>query len=245
MVADWFFIKLPCLTDFKENVNGTHTFAASCQEYFDLGNRVNGSFKIRPDAEYHAFDVECEFNEIQGITVLKPNQWLQDGYTFPPTEDQRCSEANCFTHNFEYSASNDQIKVRFENYISILKKSFQALTESSTNCTQSIKHTCTVNSLTTFSSWIDRNGVRNNYWSGARNASETGCQCSIDDTCVKAPSQTVCNCDSMRANLIDEGTLTDKNALPVKSLRYGGAYTKFSKIEYILGPLVCSGKARV
>ena len=89
------------------------SFPASCQEYFDLGNRVNGSFKIRPDPEYHSFDVQCEFNENQGITVLKPSQWTQGGYTFPPTEGQRCSEANCYTHNFEYSASNDQIKVRF------------------------------------------------------------------------------------------------------------------------------------
>ena len=121
----------------------------------------------------------------------------------------------------------------------------QALVDISINCTQSIKHTCTVNSLTTFSSWIDRNGVTNNYWSGARNASETGCQCSLDDTCVKAPSQTVCNCDSMRADVVDVGILTDKNALPVKTLRYGGAYTRISSVKYILDPLVCSGKAWV
>ena len=126
------------------------------------------------------------------------------------------------------------------------KISFQALAESSTNCTQSIKHTCTVNSLTTFSSWIDRNGVTNHYWSGARNASEIGCQCSINGTCVKASNgQTVCNCDSMRADIVDEGTLTDKKILPVKSLRYGGAYTRISSVKYILGPLVCIGKARV
>ena len=103
----------------KEKINGTHTFAASCQEYFDLGIRINGSFKIMPDPDYHAFDVECEFNENQGITVLKPDQWIKEGHTFPPTDGQRCSEANCFTHNFEYSASNDQIKVRFQNYTRI------------------------------------------------------------------------------------------------------------------------------
>ena len=97
---------------FQENVNGTHTFAASCQEYFDLGLRTNGSYKIRPDPEYHAFNVECEFNENQGITVLKPSQWTEEGFTFPPTEDQRCSEANCYSHSFEYKASNDQIEVR-------------------------------------------------------------------------------------------------------------------------------------
>ena len=116
----------------------------------------------------------------------------------------------------------------------------------SLNCTQSIKHVCTVNSLTTFSSWIDRNGIINHYWSGSRKASETGCQCSIDGTCAKAPNaEPICNCDTIGSDLIDKGILTDKKSLPVKSLRYGGAITKFSTIRYILGPLVCSGKVKV
>ena len=97
-----------------------------------------------------------------------------------------------------------------------------------------------------FSSWEDRNGVVNTYWSGSRNASETGCQCSLDGTCAKIPNaQPVCNCDTFGADLIDEGILTDKDSLPVKSLKYGGAKTQFSSIKYILGPLICSGKARV
>ena len=92
-------------------MNGTQTFTASCQEYYDLGSRTNGTYKIRPDPEYLAFDVECVFNQNQGITILKPSQWTEEGFTFPPTEDKRCSEANCFTHDLEYPASNDQIKV--------------------------------------------------------------------------------------------------------------------------------------
>ena len=102
------------------------------------------------------------------------------------------------------------------------------------------------NSVKGFSSWQDRNGVVNTYWSGARNASDTGCQCSIDGTCAKsAMFEPICNCDTIGANLIDEGTFTDKNSLPVKSLQYGGSFTSSSSIKYILGPLVCSGKARV
>ena len=85
---------------------------------------MNGSFKIRPNPEYHAFDVDCQFDEDGGITVLKPDQWNQEGYSFPPTEDQRCSEANCFTHNFEYSASNDQIKERFKIKFYFTRHSF-------------------------------------------------------------------------------------------------------------------------
>merc|ERR1712131_268793 len=39
------------------------------------------------------------------------------------------------------------------------------------------------------------------------------------------------------------GILTDKNSLPVKSLSYGGAY-EYSRLKYILGPLICNGKAK-
>ena len=42
---------------------------------------------------------------------MKPKQWNEDGFIFPPTEDKRCSEANCFVHSFEYFASDDQIQV--------------------------------------------------------------------------------------------------------------------------------------
>ena len=86
----------------------------------------------------------------------------------------------------------------------------------------------------------------NTYWSGARNASDTGCQCSLDGTCAKATNaHPVCNCDTIGAGLIDDGIFTDKTALPVKSLKYGGAITQFSSIKYLLGSLVCSGKAGV
>ena len=175
---------------------------------------------------------------------MKPDKWTEDGFTFPPTEDQRCSEANCYSHNFEYSASNDQIEECFKKNPHRIQNNLniQALTKISTSCSQSIKHICTVNSLTKYSSWISRNGVVNTYWSGSRNSSDTGCQCSIDGNCVE---DSICNCDSMRPNQVDDGILTDKNSLPIKSLRYGGAYASISSVEYTLGPLVCSGKGRV
>ena len=97
-----------------------------------------------------------------------------------------------------------------------------------------------------FSSWEDRNGIANTYWSGARDASDTGCQCSIDGTCRKsAIFEPICNCDTLGPHLIDDGILTDKDSLPVKSLKYGGAVTQISSVKYNLGPLVCSGKATV
>ena len=34
---------------FQENLNGTFTYASSCDEYFQQGNKSNGSFLIRPN----------------------------------------------------------------------------------------------------------------------------------------------------------------------------------------------------
>ena len=35
-------------------------------EYFDLGNRENGTFMIRPNVKLHSFEVQCYFTESQG-----------------------------------------------------------------------------------------------------------------------------------------------------------------------------------
>ena len=50
----------------QENIDGPTTYASSCMEYFDLGNRENGTFMIRPNVKLHSFEVECEFTESQG-----------------------------------------------------------------------------------------------------------------------------------------------------------------------------------
>ena len=144
-----------------------------------------------------------------------------------------------FSFHWSNKGQNSKFQIESQTYV-------QALADISTNCSQSIKHTCTVNPLTKYSSWINRNGVVNTYWSGTREPSETGCQCSIDGTCAEAlNSDSICNCDTIGADLVDDGILTDKNSIPVKSLRYGGAMTIFSSLKYILGPFVCSGKARM
>ena len=93
-------------------MNGTSTFAATCMEYFSLGNRRNGTYKIRPSLEHHSFEVQCEFTSDEGLTVLKPTTWRKDGFTYPPTEEKRCFESECFEHSFEYKPSLQQIEVQ-------------------------------------------------------------------------------------------------------------------------------------
>ena len=118
----------------------------------------------------------------------------------------------------------------------------KSLVNLSTSCSQSIQHTCTVNALTNYASWIGRDGKTYTYWSGSRNSSDVGCQCSLDGTCARSPvGNPICNCDSGGVGVKDIGVLSDKKSLPVKFLRYG-SFTKLSSIKYILGRMKCEGK---
>ena len=72
-----------------------------------------------------------------------------------------------------------------------------------------------------------------------------GCQCSLDGNCNKPPylnSDPICNCDTMFLKSVDEGYLLQKEALPVMELSYGGSFSPISSIQYILGPLICTGR---
>ena len=107
----------------------------------------------------NAFAVECVFTESEGKTVLKPVDWSKDGHIFPKNEETRCTDPNCFSHTFKYEASNDQL---------------EALISQSVTCKQKVKHICSTNWLTNFSSWTGRNNLMHTYWSGNRNATEKG-----------------------------------------------------------------------
>ena len=64
-----------------------------------------------PYVELHAFQVECQFTNIEGRSVLKPIDWSNIGYIFPKNERERCSAPNCFSQTFKYQASTNQIEV--------------------------------------------------------------------------------------------------------------------------------------
>ena len=36
----------------QENINGTFTYASTCDEYYHRGNKLNGSFLIRPNSGF-------------------------------------------------------------------------------------------------------------------------------------------------------------------------------------------------
>ena len=55
-------------------------------------------------------------------------------------------------------------------------------------------------------------------------------------------TRNLCNCDSLLPNTIDVGVLKSEN-LPVRALRYGGAFYPTSSIAFKLNPLRCHGKS--
>ena len=99
--------------------------------------------------------MKCIFGFKGGLTVIYPTDHNKEGITFPENESQRCSEANCFKKQIQYSPSKDQIK---------------KLIALSTNCTQKVTLNCNFNGLSGLSSWIGVNGTANSYWHGNRNS---------------------------------------------------------------------------
>ena len=92
-------------------MNGTLTFLASCQQYFENGERNNGTFRIRPDISLPSFEVNCGFWNESAVTEIQPMNWPKNGLVFPKNESVRCSEPNCFTQSVQYNPSLDQIEV--------------------------------------------------------------------------------------------------------------------------------------
>ena len=99
------------LKDFKDNLNGTSTFLASCQQYYDNGERNNGTFRIRPNIALPSFEVYCAFDNTSVFTEIEPLNWPENGLIFPKNESVRCYEPNCFTEEVRYEPTIDQIKV--------------------------------------------------------------------------------------------------------------------------------------
>ena len=69
---------------------------ASCQEYYDNGERKNGTFRIRPNIKMPSFEVNCIFTNEFAVTEIDPLN-SSDEMIFPRNESQRCSTPNCFT----------------------------------------------------------------------------------------------------------------------------------------------------
>ena len=112
----------------------------------------------------------------------------------------------------------------------------------STNCTQKIENRCFTSALTKFASWTDRFGTKNHFWHGDHNSTDEGCRCSFESECASfGLMKTLCNCDGFGNDAVDSGEITSMDKLPVSALSYGTSIPN-GKINFYLGPMICSGK---
>jgi hypothetical protein len=89
--------------------------------------------------------------------------------------------------------------------------------------------------------WKGSNGVVGYYWDGKHDPSEHVCACDGAGNCLSEVVK--CNCDSSAPQwLSDDGVLTDRAALPVVELLFGGLEFEDQVAQFELGPLTCSGR---
>ena len=134
-----------------------------------------------------------------------------------------------YLHEITYSIGMEQI---------------EKLIRKSSKCRQHVRFHCFQSKLLNSPNgpphalWLSRDSERQNYWGGAEPGSEK-CACGMSDPPTCAGTGKFCNCDNKdRIWQVDEGYLTDKNALPVTALVFN---SKSERSDFTVGPLECWG----
>merc|ERR1712131_561949 len=123
---------------------------------------------FKPAKNIPAFNVTCEFGSGYGKASISPIYENEFQYTSIPGGSDGCADPGCYQDNISYNVAKDQI---------------EALVSVSQFCEQTIQNNCTLNTLTGFAWWLDRNGNKMQYWHGAGNETTLGCQCSLTNSC--------------------------------------------------------------
>ena len=186
---------------------------------------VDGSGPLEP------FQVTCQFHGDRTQTFLHHKNEA-------PTDVTGYEEPGSYHQDLTYNADLDQITV-------LVNKSY--------SCKQFIKYECKNARLFNtpyqlqkhfkpFTWWMSRNNQKMSYWGGSLPESRK-CKCGLFGNC-RDPTKW-CNCDSMGSYEwgIDEGELTEKEFLPIRSIRIGDTSTGTpeKRARYTIGPLICEG----
>ena len=123
----------------------------------------------------------------------------------------------------------------------------EALIELSEACEQSIRFDCFLAPLMSYGfdpkgSWKDRNGTQRIFFHGNLDTAKPHlCQCGINQNCVEP--KLPCNCDAKVPEWqVDEGTITDKDLLPITEFSYGPMKYDLEQAKVSIGSLKCSGR---
>jgi len=193
-----------------------------------MNERNKKNYMIDPDGPHHGaspFIVECEFHG-QGppVTILHNKQEIRTC-----VEGCQESDVGCFVQTIQYRASGYQSRT----FVNEAK-----------HCTQEVTFDCygtaldyrKHNSKGPMSFWTDRYGTKMNYWPGGDKSG--GCACGKTNSCARRSEK--CNCDKRDKKWrTDKGTVTDKDALPIKSIAVGDVAKPGQKACFTIGALRC------
>jgi len=121
----------------------------------------------------------------------------------------------------------------------------------SETCYQEINYGCKMAPLKNiqfghyFGWWTDKDGSKNFYIDGDDKDSPV-CGCHATSSCYQSMFNSSCNCDAVFLPLwsSDQGKLTNKESLPVRSFVYSGFISKQQEANITVGKLKCSGSNR-
>ncbi|XP_077992102.1 uncharacterized protein LOC144446224 [Glandiceps talaboti] len=201
---------------------------ASCGEWKRKGYTNDGYYTIDPDGPYNGVDpfrVYCDFSsESNAIHVFHHAQEQRGHIT-----DFEAALSYNFEITYDNGVTMDQMK---------------AVMDISDTCYQYLKYECYGSIMkyggTNYAAWYDRDGNIMNNWAGAPSG-QTLCACGNEGTCANGVS--TCNCDNNDGTWrYDDGTITDKDYLPVSKLGFGDSSTG-EEGYFTLGAFYCKGES--
>ncbi|CAG0889755.1 unnamed protein product [Darwinula stevensoni] len=211
----------------------------TCQTIADLGVKRTGKYFVDPDGVLFGnapIQVLCDMetgrtpHALSTMFRLDPVSTIVLHDSMGSTVIDNCADPGCYSRRINYGSPIKQMT---------------ALIDQSDSCEQQIRYDCFSAALITgdtqYGWWVDRHGQRQYYWHGSRSG-EHVCKCGISRDCID--SSLPCNCDAGAPQWeSDVGAITNKTALPVTELRFGGLRFGSQKANYTLGGLTCRSKS--
>ena len=150
--------------------------------------------------------------------------------------------------DIEKKQNGNDHQIRFDYQVPMSQ--IQALIGLSESCEQSLRFDCFLAPLMSLAndskgSWKDKNGTQRTVFHGNLDTATQPhqCQCGLNQTCVVP--ELACNCDAkLPVWQADEGTITDKDLLPITEFAYGPMKYDLEQAKVTIGSLKCSGGAR-
>merc|ERR1719233_2304882 len=199
--------------------------AKSCEELkLKPGFDKSGEYFIDPAQTGSPIKVYCDMD-------LNETWISHDGEEMSPIE--YCKGNGCFEKKFVYEAPDEQI---------------DALKAISETCYQEISYGCKMAPLkhSNFGHysgwWTDKDGSKKFYIDGD-NEDLAVCGCHATSSCSLSLFNSTCNCNAVFLPLwsSDEGRVTNKDSLPVRSFVYGDFVNEQQEANITVGKLKCSG----